>query len=75
MKSVPTLLDPTLTKTLEYDRERLAKARVPIITIAGTFQEEIKGFYGLPENHMLHDVVLSRAHFSMALGVAYQIWG
>jgi hypothetical protein len=71
------LLDPQLTKALELDRHRLETTEIPIVSVAGTFQDEIKKWYHLPEdphpqNHT--DVVLSRAHFSMPLGVATQAW-
>jgi len=62
-------------KILEDDREQLARTEVPIITISGTFREEIKDFYGLPSEHSTTDVVFSRAHFSMALGTAIEAWG
>ena len=73
---MPHLLDKDLVQTLVLDRERLATTEIPIVTVAGTSREEIKDFYGLgvPDAHLLPDVVLSRAHFSMPLGVLVEIW-
>ena len=68
------LPDKNLEKTLEYDRERLAQTELPIVTVAGTFREDIKRLYGLPNNDSQPDTVFSRAHFSMAVAVANQIW-
>jgi hypothetical protein len=68
------LPDKNLEKTFAFDRERLAKTDLPIITVAGTFREDIKRLYGLPNNNSSRDVVFSRAHFSMALAIAYSIW-
>ncbi len=70
-----SLLDPALTRTLEQDRQRLSTTELPIITVAGTFHEEVRSFYGLTENELAPDIVLSRAHFSMALAVAMEVWG
>jgi hypothetical protein len=68
------LPDKNLEKTLAYDRERLAQTELPIVTVAGTFREDIKRLYGLPNNNTQHDTVFSRAHFSMAVAIANQVW-
>jgi hypothetical protein len=68
------LPDKNLEKTFSYDRERLAKTEVPIVTVAGTFREDLKRLYGLPNNNKNQDVVFSRAHFSMALAIANEVW-
>ena len=68
------LLDPILVKTFAADKRRLANTAVTIITVAGTFQEDLKRLYGFPNSDKTRDVVFSRAHFSMAVGVAYQAW-
>lgn len=68
------LPDKNLEKTYAFDRERLAKTQLPIITVAGTFREDLKRLYGLPNNNTTRDVVFSRAHFSMALALAYEVW-
>lgn len=70
----PTL-DPTLAKLLARDKRRLEAADVPIVTVSASFKEDLKGWYGLPENEELPDVVFSRAHYTMAVAVATQAWG
>lgn len=69
------LLDPTLEKLYIDDQKVLAGTKIPIITVSGTYREDLKGMHGLPENETLNDVVFSRAHFSMAVGIATQAWG
>src|SRR5688572_5313375 len=69
------LSDKNLEKTLALDRERLAQTELPIVTVAGTFREDLKRFYGLPNNNTTRDTVFSRAHFSMAVAVATEVWG
>jgi hypothetical protein len=69
-----SLLYPSLEKILEKDRQLLAKTEVPIVTISSTSIEDLETFYGLKHQELQRDVVFSRAHFSMALGVAMQAW-
>lgn len=73
--SLKSQLEPALAKLLDKDRRHLETTQVPIITVSASFKEDLKGMYGLPENETLPDVVLSRAHYSMALAVATQAWG
>jgi len=68
-------LDPTLKRLLTQDKGHLETTRLPIITVSASFKEDLKGWYGLPENESLPDIVLSRAHYSMALAIATQAWG
>jgi len=68
------LPDKNLEKTFAFDRQRLAQTELPIVTVAGTFREDIKRLYGLPYNTTSADVVFSRAHFSMAVAIANQVW-
>ncbi len=69
------LLDPNLVKVFKKDKEWLGQTEIPIVTVAGTMREDIKGWHGLVEDETITDVVLSRAHFSMALAIATQAWG
>ena len=69
------LLDPNLVKVFKKDKQWLEEAEIPIVTVAGTMREDIKGWHGLIEDETITDVVLSRAHFSMALAIASQVWG
>lgn len=69
------LFDTNITRTLAADKQFLEKTQVPIITLSASFREDLKRLHGLPNNNTDTDVVLSRAHYSMALGVAEQAWG
>jgi hypothetical protein len=68
-------LDPTLDVLFQKDRMALAHTELPMVTVAGTVREDLKGFYGLPDNNTTPDIVFSRAHYSMPVGVAIQVWG
>ncbi|MEN8253259.1 MAG: hypothetical protein ABFQ62_02695 [Patescibacteria group bacterium] len=68
-------LDPKLAKIYKLDKKRLEQARLPIVTVSASYKEDLKGFYGMPENEFINDVVFSRAHYSMALAVAIQSCG
>lgn len=70
-----SLFDPALVKTFTKDREYLSSTQVPIITVSGTYREDAKRMHGLPNDNTTRDIVLSRAHYSMAIGVAVQAWG
>jgi len=69
------LLDPILAKTFAADKAYLEATQLPIVTVSGTYQEDLKGLYGLPESDRSVDIVLSRAHYSMALAIAVSAWG
>lgn len=69
------LFDLALVKTLEKDKHILETTALPIITVSATFHEDLKRLHGLPDNNRDRDTVFSRAHYSMALGVAVQAWG
>ncbi|HQM15707.1 MAG TPA: hypothetical protein PLM16_00670 [Candidatus Woesebacteria bacterium] len=68
------LLDPLLQKTMQKDKRYLETTRIPIITVSASYVEDLKGLHHLPEKDIAQDVVLSRAHYSMALAVAVQAW-
>jgi hypothetical protein len=68
------ILQSSLRKTKKLDKKYLAKTRFPFVTVSGTYREDLKGLHNLPENDLLRDVVLSRAHYSMAIGVAVEAW-
>jgi hypothetical protein len=72
---MPNLIDPTLQKALKQDRQSLLTTKIPIITVSASYKEDVKGMFGYPENETLQDVVFSRAHYSMAVGVAAAAWG
>lgn len=66
--------DKTLKKTFTQDQELLATTKIPIITVSGTYHEDLKGLHHLEESDLIPDVVYSRAHYSMAIGVAVEAW-
>lgn len=74
-RQMPTLLDPSLEKTFAEDKKYLEATKLPIITVSASFKEDLKRLHGLPDEEWLPDVVMSRAHYSMALGIATQAWG
>lgn len=69
------LIDPQLEKVLKIDRKILEKTEIPVITVSASYKEDLKGFYGIPQNEFIPDVVFSRAHFSMATAVVIEAWG
>jgi hypothetical protein len=68
------MLDSRLQKTWKLDRENFKDTKVPIITVSGTYREDLKGLYDLQEEDLTRDLVFSRAHFSMAIAVAVEAW-
>lgn len=64
-----------LKKIYQADKKLLEKTQVPIITVSASFKEDLKGLHRQKEKDTGTDVVLSRAHYSMAMGVAVQAWG
>jgi hypothetical protein len=67
-------LDTNLQKALAQETARFQKTEIPMITVSASYKEDVKGFYGYNENESIPDVVFSRAHYSMALGVAVSAW-
>lgn len=70
-----SLLDPTLEKVYQHDKRNLEASAIPMVTVSASYKEDVKGMFGYPEDESLTDVVFSRAHYSMAAGVAAQAWG
>lgn len=64
-----------LKKIYQADKKLLEETQVPIITVSASFKEDLKGLHRQKEKDTGTDVVLSRAHYSMAMGVAVQAWG
>lgn len=69
-----SLYDPALEKALREDRQWLESTALPIVTLSGTYREDVKEWHKQRGNETSRDVVLSRAHFSMALAVAVTAW-
>jgi hypothetical protein len=70
-----TLLDKLLRKTKPLDRKYLKTTQVPIITVSGTYHQDLKGLHSLPEDDLSPDLVFSRAHYSMPIGATIAAWG
>lgn len=64
-----------LKKIYQTDKKLLENTQVPIITVSASFVEDLKGLHHQKEQDKSIDIVLSRAHYSMAMGVAVQAWG
>lgn len=65
----------SLRAIYQKDRELLRQTKLPIMTVSASFKEDLKGLHKQKETDRSTDVVLSRAHYSMAMGVAVQAWG
>lgn len=64
-----------LKKIYQADKKLLENTQVPIMTVSAAFREDLKGLHRQKEEDKSTDIVLSRAHYSMAMGVAVQAWG
>ncbi len=71
---MPHLHDPSLAKIFAQDREILKHTSIPIVTVAGTFAEDVKDWHGKKNENISTDIVFSRAHFSMAYAALQTIW-
>ncbi|MBI2268103.1 MAG: hypothetical protein HYU80_01485 [Candidatus Blackburnbacteria bacterium] len=61
-----------LPRTLHDDRHQLEVVDVPIVTTSASFRSDIKRNFGESTRSKGDDIVFSRAHFSMAVGVLEQ---
>lgn len=68
------MLDSRLRHTWKLDKQYLETTQVPIVTVSGTFHEDLKGLHDLPEDDITRDLVFSRAHYSMAIAQAVTSW-
>lgn len=69
------LVDSTTAHLLQSDQQRLAATRFPIVTVSGSFRDKLEALNDLADAVDHPDIVFSRAHYSMALGVAIAAWG
>jgi len=69
-----TLSNKTLRQTKKLDKKYLKITQTPLITVSGTYQEDLKGLHSLPEDDLKRDLVFSRAHYSMTIAQAMTIW-
>lgn len=74
MPKKPQNLSSNIAKTFQKDKELFEKTAAPIITVSASFKEDLKGLHDLPEQDKSTDIVFSRAHYSMAIGVAAAAW-
>jgi len=72
---MPHLDEAHLIKLFDQDKKILSETCLPIVTVSASFKEDLKKFHGLPEKTLVSDIVFSRAHLSMALAVAVEVWG
>lgn len=75
MTLMPSLLDPALTTAFTKDTALMQQTDVPIVTVSGTYREDLKEGFGLPDDPFTPDVVFSRAHFSMTVAMLTAAWG
>jgi len=73
--SMPALFDRALMRSRKQDKKYLEQTRLPIVTVSATFREDLKEMHGFHENEQIRDIVFSRAHYSMAVGIAVAAWG
>lgn len=69
-----SLLNKQIETLLQQDKKQLEKTKYPIVTVSSTFKEDLKEYYGMEHDPNIRDIVFSRAHYSMALGVAIKAW-
>ncbi|OGJ37193.1 MAG: hypothetical protein A2383_03205 [Candidatus Pacebacteria bacterium RIFOXYB1_FULL_39_46] len=69
-----TTLDKLLRQTKKLDKKYLRKTKVPLVTVSGTYHEDLKGLHNLPEDDLKKDLVFSRAHYSMTIAQAMTTW-
>ncbi len=76
----PASLIPEFTDNialLRKDRQILAKTKIPVVTVAASFRDDLARFHGV-ENYFgdnQDEVLFSRAHYSMALASIVAAWG
>ncbi|PWU23257.1 hypothetical protein C5B42_03780, partial [Candidatus Cerribacteria bacterium 'Amazon FNV 2010 28 9'] len=60
---------------LSHDRKALEHTKIPMVTVAASFRHDLKQTYHIKDTDPKSaEVLFSRAHYSMALGVAMQEW-
>ena len=72
---MPNLFDRALIQSRQKDKLLLEQTHLPIVTVSATFREDLKEMHGFHENEHIRDIVFSRAHYSMAVGIAVAAWG
>ncbi len=70
-----SLKNRVTSKLLKEDQELLAKTQAPIITLSASFRDVVEAEHHIDDSLNHPDIVLSRAHYSMAYGAAIEAWG
>ncbi len=71
---MPSLFDSSLETIYLEDKKFLEQSQLPIVTVFGTYTEDLKARHKKRNNNTDGDIVLSRAHFSMAEAVLAALW-
>lgn len=61
-------------KLLQEDRQLLAKTKYPIVTLSASFRDVLEMMHNVDDQENHPDIVLSRAHYSMAYATAITAW-
>lgn len=72
---MPELFDKFLIQSLKKDKKLLEITDIPTITVSAAYREDLKRVHGYPDDDTIPDIVFSRAHYSMAAGIAVHAWG
>lgn len=62
---------------LNKDKKLLEQTKIPIVTVAASFRDELARFHGVSDyfGYTEDEVLFSRAHYSMALAAIIAAWG
>ncbi len=75
IKTMPnSLVNQVSQKLLRSDRTILEKTKLPIVTISASYRDALEDQYRLDDEVDQQEVVLSRAHYSMALAAGVVAW-
>lgn len=69
------MIDAVTEQLLAEDRELLSTTKFPIVTVSSSYRDVVEAEHELADKINHPDITLSRAHYSMALGVAVAGWG
>ncbi len=72
---IRSLKKKTTKHLLQKDSQLLAETKFPIVTLSGSWRDIVETIHGREDLYNHPDIVLSRAHYSMAIGVAMNAWG
>ncbi|HEX9817917.1 MAG TPA: hypothetical protein VGA89_03465 [Patescibacteria group bacterium] len=58
----------------KLEKKYFQTTQIPLVTVSGTYHEDLKGLHKFPEDDLRRDLVFSRAHYSMTIAQAMTIW-